>query len=283
MRKQFLFASLMCVLIRKAPPLRRGGGRRPEGFGPRGLLRHRRGKYFVLILLFAIIATSTLAANGILPGTGIETDPYLIEDLDDFDRFVADPNYWAVGVHTKLMTDIDLSGRTYTTAVIAPDTDNTNNTFEGTSFSGIFDGDDFTVSNLNINAEDTNNNFLGLFGEKRGSTSEIRNLGIKNVCIFGGIGSDFLGGLVSFNDGGSVINCHSSGSVSGSLLVGGLIGRNRNGTVANCYSTVKVCGSGRIGGLLGQSEIASNVINCYSAGDCGNFGVSTAVSSNRVS
>ncbi len=57
---------------------------------------------------------------------GSPEKPYLIEDLVDFDTF-ADPNnaatYWAAGVHTKLMTNIDLSGRTYTTAVIAPDTD----------------------------------------------------------------------------------------------------------------------------------------------------------------
>ena len=51
---------------------------------------------------------------------GTAAYPWLIEDLADFYEFASNSAYWAARVHTKLMTDIDLAGRTYTTAVIAP-------------------------------------------------------------------------------------------------------------------------------------------------------------------
>jgi len=50
-----------------------------------------------------------------LSGSGTEAKPYLIQLLTDFDEFAADPNYWAESVHTKLMSDIDLAGKTYYT------------------------------------------------------------------------------------------------------------------------------------------------------------------------
>ena len=94
---------------------------------------------FVLILLFTF---NTVAFA--LTGSGTETNPYLIEDLADFDKF-ADPNnasvYWVSGVYTRLDCDQNLAGRMYTTAVIAPDfPDITDWNFDGISFSGFFDG-----------------------------------------------------------------------------------------------------------------------------------------------
>jgi hypothetical protein len=98
-------------------------------------------------LLCLLLSTLALAIDGDMgAGTepltdGSETNPYLIEDLADFDTF-ADPNnaatYWAAGVHTKLTTNIDLSTRTYTTAVIAP--------YTSTGYSGIFDGRQESIS-----------------------------------------------------------------------------------------------------------------------------------------
>ncbi|MHC5163260.1 MAG: hypothetical protein ACYSO4_09145, partial [Planctomycetota bacterium] len=79
-------------------------------------------------LLFALFSTFALGVGGDMGGAdpnGSPEHPYLIEDVNDFDVFANPANaatYWAAGVHTKLMTNIDLSGRTYTTAVIAPDT-----------------------------------------------------------------------------------------------------------------------------------------------------------------
>ena len=103
-------------------------------------------KQIVLLMILTTLCASACTLNGDMgittdPNTnGSELFPWLIEDLEDFDTFAADPNYWASGVHTKLTTNIDLSGRTYTTAVIASDTDNIDNNFEGvalTEFSTV--------------------------------------------------------------------------------------------------------------------------------------------------
>ena len=75
-----------------------------------------------------------------LNGSGTQENPYLIENAVDFDEFTDNSSYWATGIHTKLMTDIDLSGRTYTTAVIAPDTDNGTSGHQGTIYAGVFNG-----------------------------------------------------------------------------------------------------------------------------------------------
>jgi len=99
----------------------------------------RRALLLVLGLSAAVWAVNGDMGVGAEPLTdGSAAYPWLIEDLADFDAFAGDSAYWAAGVHTKLMTDIDLSGRTYTTAVIAPDT-NPKFDFDGTPFRGTFD------------------------------------------------------------------------------------------------------------------------------------------------
>ncbi len=133
------------------------------------------------LLVMAVLACSgTLwAAGGVLPGGGTEGDPYLIEDLADFDAFadsVNAPVYWASGVYTRLACDPNLAGRTYTTAVIAPDTSTSGN-FQGTPFEGIFDGDGYVISNLTIDTAGAGNDYLGLFGSIEGSSAEVKDLG----------------------------------------------------------------------------------------------------------
>jgi hypothetical protein len=205
---------------------------------------------------------------------GSETYPYLIEDLADFDTF-ADPNfaatYWAAGVHTKLMTDIDLAGRTYTTAVIAPDTQDSNWTFDGITYDGVFDGNGHLVSSLLINSPDLRD-YLGLFG-RINSTAIIKNMGVVQVSITGGLASDHIGGLCGYNDRGLIQYCFSSGTILGgesSWEVGGLCGNNY-GEITHCYTTGIVGGANkayRVGGLCGINSSDFRMISyCYSATD----------------
>ena len=142
------------------------------------------------ILLFAL--NNNVFA---LTGSGSEIDPYLIQDLADFDEFASDPNYWEAGVYMQLECDPNLAGRVYTDAVIAPDTDNFNSGFQGISFAGIFDGTDHRVSNLMIDDGGIGNDYLGLFGYTE--NGQINNLIVENVSIRVEEGSFFIGGLVS--------------------------------------------------------------------------------------
>jgi len=224
---------------------------------------------FTLVLVLPVISWAVSGDMGI--GTNPNTDgsqdyPWLIEDLTDFDTFAGNSAYWASGVHTKLMTDIDLAGRTYTTAVIAPDTDSSDPDFQGIKFLGVFDGHNLTICNLFIDETGFDNDYLGLFGWIEGVDTEIKNLGIENINIAEGGSSAYVGGLVGASYYGYVTNCYSTGFVSGDSFVGGLVGYNGYRNLTNCYSTCAVSGTGGyIGGLVGWNSRGS-IINCSSIG-----------------
>ncbi|MGQ1948802.1 GLUG motif-containing protein, partial [Geofilum sp. OHC36d9] len=128
-------------------------------------------------------------------------------------------------------------------------------------FTGNYNGQGYTINNLTINRPSTG--YVGLFGYINGAI--INSLGLTNVSI---IGYGSVGGLVGSNYPSSqIINCYSTGTVSGNNNVGGLVGYNRySSQVNNCYSTATVSGSTKVGGLLGYNYNSSSVNNCYSIG-----------------
>jgi len=209
----------------------------------------------VVVLMLMGLCVHTAAA---LPGSGTQQDPFRIESLADFDEFASDPNYWAG--FTRLETDVNLTGRTYSTAVIAPDTNNANYwQFDGTAFTGVFDGNAHKIMWLTIEDGGAGNYFLGLFGCIH--QGEVKNLGLESISVSGT--GRYVGGLVGYNNG-NVSNCYSTGDVSGEYRVGGLVGGN-GGNISDCYSTGDVNGDGFVGGLVGSSSEGS-VLNCYSTG-----------------
>jgi len=229
----------------------------------------------VIVLMMVGLCANTAVA---LTGSGTQEDPWRIQSLADFDQFVADPNYWAG--HTRLETDVNLTGRTYSTAVIAPDTDASAG-HQGTKFTGVFDGSYQKIINLTIDDSGAGSDYVGLFGCISGETGQISNLGLEGGSVSGG---RCVGGLVGCNDEGTVSNCYSTGDVNGTgNYVGGLVGWNI-GSISNCYSTSSVSGTaGAVGGLIGYDN--GSVSNCYSTGDVsgnnivgGLMGVSDGVS-----
>ncbi|MHC4554022.1 MAG: GLUG motif-containing protein [Planctomycetota bacterium] len=163
------------------------------------------------------------------------------------------------------MTDINLTGRVYRTAVIAKDIDNSNlSLFDGLPFKGVFDGNGFKIINLLIKPP-ANRSFLGLFGEIEGELSIVKNLEIKSYSIISGESASNVGSITGFNLGGTVRNCSSNGSIKrdGFWEVGGLIGRNK-GTVEHCSSVGSISGGLAVGGLIGFNE--GKIIDCSSIG-----------------
>ena len=252
------------------------------------------------LLIISCLLTVGLCVNtaAALPGSGTQADPWRIQSLADFDEFAADPIYWAYWAwpgYTRLETDVNLAGRTYTTAVIAPDV-NSDPYFDGTAFTGVFDGNDHKITNLTIDGAGTRNSFVGLFGCI--DEGEVRNLGLEDVFVSG---DNHVGGLVGANGdwglpGGAISNCYSTGgvvgtgwyvaglvgkndydisnccstgSVRGSSYVGGLVGVNY-ATVSRCYSTGDVSGGGAVGGLVGSGG-GGNISVCYSVGDVNGY------------
>jgi hypothetical protein len=195
-----------------------------------------------------------------LDGSGTQEEPWLIQSLEDFNDFAADANYWAG--FTRLETDVNLAGQTYTKAVIAPDV-SSSNYHQGTKYTGIFDGNDHKIMNLTIDDGGAGNDWLGLFGSV--DNGEVRNLGLEGGSV--SASGMVVGGLVGSIYGGAVSNCYSTGDVNGGGSVSDLIGIAVGGSwVSNCYSTGDVSGTGdHIGGLVGYIEgVASN---CYSTGN----------------
>jgi hypothetical protein len=212
-----------------------------------------------------------------LDGSGTQQDPWLIQSLDDFNEFAAIKYYW--DDYTRLETDVNLAGIVYTNTVIASDTDNSNYTFEGTAFTGVFDGNNHKIIGLTIDKAGAGYNYMGLFGYI--DEGEVKNLGLEGVSIRCDDG--VVGGLVGWNQNSSILNCYSNGDVNGiKNVVGGLVGFNGLGSISNCYSVGDVNGVDYVGGLVGVNW--GSVSNCYSTGDVdGTFNVGGLVGENGYS
>ena len=162
-------------------------------------------------------------------------------------------------------------------------------------FSAIFDGNNFTISNLTIDRlNDRNHPQRGLFGAAVNAT--IRNLKLTNVSI---TANWMVGALVGETRNSTIINSSSSGTINTSKYAGGLVGVIRFTTIRDSSSSVNLVitpktieiyhrrpgpnqakyletelGTGNlplvavrgVGGLVGDVE-NSNIINNYATGN----------------
>lgn len=142
-------------------------------------------------------------------------------------------------------------------------------------YSGSFDGNGYTISNLSISASNTD--YVGLFGHIEGAA--IENLTLRNINVSG---SSYVGGIVGYAGGGSLIsNCHvNDGSVvcvteqAAASGIGGVAGYITNTVIRFCSNTnvavsspVDNSGIGSVGGVVGISHSKGNVIACWNTGD----------------
>jgi len=194
-------------------------------------------------------------------GTGEPNAPYRIATAEDLMLLGESPEDY--DKHFILTADIDLDPnlpgrRIFDRAVIAADVNDSRGNFrQGTQFTGVFDGNDLTISNMIIEGGER----VGLFG-LLGNGAEVRNLGVVGVNITGSGG--YVGGLVGWNRGGSITASHSTGTVTGNEDVGGLVGDN-DGSITTSYSTGWVTGIDSVGGLVGDNNDGS-ITTSYSTG-----------------
>lgn len=229
-------------------------------------LRHCRTGFTLLTSLFVLFPSLAGAYSG---GTGTREDPYQIataQDLIDLGQTEDD--------HARsfvLTADIDLADRVFERAIVAPDTASDGvaigghvfTVFDGTPFSGRFDGQGHVIRNLSIN--DPTASYQGLFG-KLDHGAEITNLGLDNVQVTGRM---YVGAVVGENESGTISSCYSTGTVRGEEYVGGLVGRNDGfpdgALVSFCYSLGTVIGTKEVGGLVGRN-LAGDISSSYSKG-----------------
>ena len=141
-----------------------------------------------------------------------------------------------------------------------------------TTFTGVFDGDEHTITGLYCNRSGDGVQCAGLFGYNKGI---IHNLGIEDGDIssktLSSDTSSYAGGIAGYNDNNGTINdCYNTGSTSASsdyyAYAGGIAGYNDNdGTISNCYNIGSVSASSNAGGILGNNS--GTISNCYNVGD----------------
>jgi len=232
-------------------------------------------KLFLAFVAIAIVSSSVQAKYS--GGSGTAGDPYRIGSATDLLTLAGSTGDY--DANFILTADIDLAYYTFTAAVIAPDINIYVDGFQGTAFTGVFDGNGHKITNLTISGS----GYLGLFGTIEGPGSYwgykdmVKNLTIENVNITGSdpTASYNLGGLAGYNLYGAIKNCYSSGTItransdSGADSFGGLIGYNDYGKINSCSSSVNIYG-GRfaidLGGLAGYNYYG-NINNSFATGD----------------
>jgi hypothetical protein len=178
-------------------------------------------------------------------GSGTAAQPYLIRDARDLGTVWFKPL-----AYYRLEASVDLSGTTWSLPVVP-------------LLGGVFDGNGYVIRHLHIQGD----NCLGLIGQMS-SGAQVSDLGLEAVDVNGT--GERAGGLVGWNDGGEVHQCHSTGTVTGGWAVGGLVGDNSYGRIVTSYSTALVKGRWVIGGLVGENgggEIATSYASATVTGE----------------
>lgn len=198
------------------------------------------------------------------------------DDILEMAKRVNSEIYNEMNATYTLTKDIDMSNVQFTPIGVSKsdiyyfDERNPNNI----GFCGIFDGNNFTISNLNYVGESTEPNEMGeYFGffSVLGKGAQVKNLNIENANIgykgeFNNVSAGILAGnLLS----ATVENCNVSGTVKGISNVGGFVGSTSFdyktddvcSEIYNCKGDVEVYGENWIGGLIGSNH-RTIVANC---------------------
>lgn len=188
-------------------------------------------------------------------GAGTAENPYKIASAADLVAFQAlqaeDDSYKSLNY--KLTADIDMNGVSFSPI----------GTVYDDRFTGTFDGDGHTISNLNI-APDTAN--AGLFGYLSGT---VKNLSIASASI--SATGNYAGAIAGVINGGTVERCRVDAETTVSSTARGagcIVGFMRTGTINACAvhgsATAGTDCAGGIAGYLNPNDADHDilVINC---------------------
>jgi len=211
---------------------------------------------FVILFAFAPkICTAKYSG-----GTGQPNNPYRVFDANDMNGIGLHQEDW--NKHFVMVNDVNLAQFTATQfniiGVWVADSDPNNK-----PFTGIFDGNGFTISNFTYESTDINE--IGLFTFVADTNAEIKNLSLSDPNVNAGTGCN-VGCMVGrVTSGATITNCRVNGGiVFAGTNVGGLAGSNY-GTINNCYVNVTVNGNEYTGGLLGLND-SGTISDCNASG-----------------
>ena len=132
-----------------------------------------------------------------------------------------------------------------------------------TSAGGVVGENNGIVENCSNTGEVSGEGSVGGVVGENSVISTVTNC--YNTGTVSGSGGNSAGGVVGNNFGG-VTNCYNTGSVSGSSLIGGVVGWNDDGTVANCYYEQGKAASG-IGSSESNENAESKDVGAFKSGE----------------
>jgi hypothetical protein len=181
-------------------------------------------------------------------GNGTEKDPYIIKTSKHLNLVNSFPE-----MHFKLANDIDLKNKNWKPIE---------------KFSGVLDGNGYTISNLRVEYDDIT--YRGLIGTLDGGT--VKNLNIKGVYIKGDNAGAIAGYVMSKNE--TISGCHvtlTDGSVLRGTKVGGIVGTSGYSYSMKCFiedctvesenNNVAINGT-NAGGIAGYLNHCVSIKNC---------------------
>lgn len=160
------------------------------------------------------------------PGDGTTANPYQVQTPGQLESLADHPEL--MDQRFVLVADLDMAAREYEKALIAANTVRGKN-FLGVPFTGRFDGQGYTISNLAIRPFDVHQSFdyLGLFGmiEQGGRVEDLHFINADVAGVSGG--THYVGVLAGYNNG-VVKDSSATGLVYGSDRDSdGLVGYSR--------------------------------------------------------
>lgn len=235
----------------------------------------------------------------VLPGSGTETDPYIIASADDFNKIGeynqnADQDF--AGEYFKITADLDFTGKTLTRIGQS-----------GLYFKGVIDGQNHTVKNLTLSGAGGQGLIFGMgqgsvlknlkFSDctltTTGATNglvavfmdgTLDNVHVDATCSATQTANKYIGGLVgSISPTSKILNCSNAGSVTGLINVAGIFatctGTTAGAEVRNCTNSGKITSTQNkqsqgptivypetyTAGI--GSEFAGTMVNCVNTGE----------------
>ena len=194
----------------------------------------------VILSMLICLSMFTICASAAIAGNGTQASPYKITSAADLAQFAENVN-----------SGTSYSGKyfTLTTNIILTDDHTPIGTIEA-PFSGNFDGNNKTISNLSAWTDD----YAALFGYIKNAS--VSNVKIKNGDIYA---SSYAGGIAAYAVNSKIENCQFAGDIYGDNYVGGIVGFIESGSIKNCItdsSSFVIGYTKNTGGIAGTSGAA---------------------------
>lgn len=263
--------------------------------------KQRNRLFTMLLLVMAILMPYGGAWAQTQPskGDGKVGNPYIITTAEELAWFRDQVNSGQYSICAKIADNVEVIDM----STVCHAADKSQNLEEKSwvpignrniiKYRGTFDGNGKTITNLYINASQTSQNNMGLFGYtyqstiknltfenanvtntqsntgilvgKAGYGSTLQNIKISKTCQIKG--GNYTGGIAGELDG-NAYNCVNYTTVQGIKSVGGLFGRySRKG------NSITACAN--YGNVTASSDMVGGLVGYYSSGtiqDCANYG-----------